>query len=85
MGECIKFTCDHCGFAVNWWDDASFFAQTAQTSLGLIQNEIRRSAKGATPPLSMTSANLLKQSARNVGPVILIPENSMAYHDRSWP
>jgi hypothetical protein len=54
---------------------ASFFAQTAQTSLGLIQNGIRKSAKGATPPLSMTSANLLKQSARNVGPVILIPEN----------
>src|ERR1700731_1519785 len=64
---------------------ASFFAHAAQTSLGLIQNEIRKSAKGATPPLSMTSANLLKQSARNVGPVILIPENSMAYHDRSWP
>src|SRR5258708_33136732 len=63
---------------------ASFFAQTAQTSLGLIQNEIGKSAKGATPPLSMTSVNLLKQSARNVGQVILIAENSMAYHNRNF-
>jgi hypothetical protein len=63
---------------------ASFFAQTAQPSVGLIENEIRKSANSVIPPLSMTSANLLKQSARNVGPVILIPESSMAYHDRNW-
>jgi hypothetical protein len=63
---------------------ASFFAQTAQPSVGLIENEIRKSAKSVTPPLSMTSANLLKQNARNVGPVILIPESSMAYLDRNW-
>jgi hypothetical protein len=27
MGECIKFTCDHCGFAVNWWDDGNRYLE----------------------------------------------------------
>jgi hypothetical protein len=60
---------------------ANFSVRTAQPSAALIQNVIRESAESAAPSLCETSANSLKLSARNVGPVTLIPENSAESRD----
>ena len=60
---------------------ANFSVRTVQPSAALIQNVIRESAESAAPSLCETSANSLKLSARNAGPVTLIPENSAESRD----